>query len=104
MSKLFAIDPKPPVLWVRGANDQIVADGSMFDIGTLGKMGAVPGYPGEDVMPPQPMVSQTRAVLEQYAQSGGEFKEVVFDECGHTPYIEKPDAFNQHFHDHIGAS
>jgi pimeloyl-ACP methyl ester carboxylesterase len=98
------IDPKPPVLWIRGANDQIIADGSMFDVGTLGKMGVLPGYPGEDVFPPQPMVGQTRAFLERYAAAGGAFQEIVFEECGHSPYIEKPDDFNKHFHDHIGAS
>ncbi|MEL6152014.1 MAG: alpha/beta hydrolase [Chloroflexota bacterium] len=101
---LYRIDPKPSVLWIRGADDQIVANQSMFDIATLGKLGVVPGYPGEDVMPPQPMIDQTRAVMEQYAAAGGSFEEVVFEECGHTPYIEKPDAFNELLHRHIGAS
>ena len=31
-----------------------------------GSLGAVPGWPGEDVFPPQPMVAQIRAVLERY--------------------------------------
>jgi pimeloyl-ACP methyl ester carboxylesterase len=80
---------KPPVLWVRGANDQIVSDSSLFEFGTLGKLGAVPGWPGEEVYPPQPMVGQTRAVLEQYAANGGAYREVVLDDCGHSPYVEK---------------
>src|SRR5688500_8451176 len=46
---------KPPVLWIRGADDAIVSDTSLFDLGFLGKLGAVPGWPGEDVFPPQPM-------------------------------------------------
>lgn len=104
VSKLYAITPKPPVLWIRGADDQIVANESLFDIATLGKLGAVPGYPGEDVFPPQPMIDQTRSVLEKYAAAGGTFAEVVFENCGHTPYLEKPDAFNTAFHKHIGAS
>ncbi|NDJ34914.1 MAG: alpha/beta hydrolase [Chloroflexi bacterium] len=98
ISKLYAVDPKPHILWIRGAEDQIVSDGSMFDLGTLGKLGAVPGWPGEEVFPSQPMVSQTRAVLEKYAEAGGSFEEVVFEDCGHTPFIEKPDAFNEKFH------
>ena len=84
---------KPPVLWVRGANDQIVSDSSLFEFGTLGKLGAVPGWPGEEVYPPQPMVGQTRAVLDQYAANGGAYREAVLDDCGHSPYVEKPDDF-----------
>jgi pimeloyl-ACP methyl ester carboxylesterase len=101
---LLKLEKKPPILWIRGIDDQIIADGSMFDIATLGKLGAVRGYPGEDVFPPQPMVSQTRNVLEQYAANGGHFEEIAFAACGHTPFIEKPDNFNQHLHQHIGAT
>lgn len=103
VTRLYSIDPKPSVLWVRGADDQIVSDASLFDIGTLGKLGAVPGWPGDDVFPSQPMIGQTRAVLEQYQASGGSFEEIVFDETGHSPYIEKPEEFNKHFHGHIQA-
>lgn len=95
---LYTIDPKPAILWVRGAEDQIVSDASMFDMANLGKLGFVPGYPGEDSHPPQPMVSQTRDVLTKYASTGGLFREVVIDDAGHTPYLEKPDEFNQVFH------
>jgi hypothetical protein len=42
----------------------IVSDNSFFDFGTLGKLGYVPGWPGEEVYPPQPMVGQTRSMLE----------------------------------------
>ena len=35
------------------------------------RSGAVPGWPGADVYPPQPMVAQIRAVLERYAEAGG---------------------------------
>ena len=84
---------KPPILWIRGANDQIVSESSLFEFGTLGKLGAVPGWPGEEVYPPQPMVGQTRAVLEQYAVNGGDYREAVLDGCGHSPYVEKPGDF-----------
>lgn len=103
VSKLYAIDPKPPVLWVRGADDQIVSDASFFELGTLGAAGAVPGWPGADIFPAQPMVGQTRAVLETYAENGGKYEEVVLADTAHSPYIEKPDEFNKHFHAHIQA-
>lgn len=101
VSALTRITPKPAVLWIRGADDQIVSDTSLFDMGTLGALGAVPGWPGADVFPSQPMVSQTRAVLEAYQAAGGAYTELVFEACGHTPYIEKPEAFNEAFHAHI---
>lgn len=98
-SGMVDINPKPPVLWIRGAEDMIVSDNAMFDVAALGAMGAIPGHPGVDVCPPQPMIEQTRAVLEQYAANGGSFQEVILAETGHTPYIEKPAEFDQHFHE-----
>lgn len=78
------LSPAPRVLWIRGDSDQIVSDTSMFDFGYLGKLGAVPGWPGDEIFPPQPMVSQLRAVLER----GGNHHEVVYEACGHTPHLE----------------
>ncbi len=77
VSAFAEIAPKPPVLWVRGADDQIVGDASLFDLGTLGQLGAVPGWPGAEIFPPQPMVSQMRAVLEAYQANGGSYREEV---------------------------
>ena len=77
------------------SDDQIVGDMSLFDFGTLGKFGYVPGWPGDDVYPPQPMVGQTRKVLEQYAANGGKFWEKVIADTGHSPKIEKPDEFTE---------
>lgn len=80
---------KPPVLWLRGERDQVVSDASMFDFGTLGKLGVVPGWPGEQVLPPQPMDAQTRAVFTEYAARGGEFREVALDSAHGLP-LEVP--------------
>jgi pimeloyl-ACP methyl ester carboxylesterase len=93
----IATNPKPPILWVRGDSDQIVGDNSLFDMGTLGMLELVPGWPGAEVYPPQPMVGQTRAVLEQYQAQGGSFRELVIADTGHCPYIEKPDEFMAEF-------
>ena len=95
---------KVPVLWVRGSDDLIVSDTSFFDFGTLGSMDLVPGWPGAEVHPPQPMIGQTRAVLESYASAGGAYQEVVIAETAHTPFIEKPDEFDAAFHAHLNAN
>ncbi|MBP6789019.1 MAG: alpha/beta hydrolase [Candidatus Promineofilum sp.] len=94
---------KPPILWIRGDSDQIVADNSLFDFGTLGMLGAVPGWPGADVFPPQPMLAQTRAVLERYQANGGRYQEVVIADAGHSPHIEQPEAFMEAFLGHLEA-
>jgi pimeloyl-ACP methyl ester carboxylesterase len=93
VERFINADPKPHILWVRGDSDMIVSDSSFFDFGTLGKLGYVPGWPGEEVYPPQPMVSQTRHVLDEYQAKGGSYEEVVIAETGHTPYVEKPEEF-----------
>jgi pimeloyl-ACP methyl ester carboxylesterase len=84
---------KPPILWVRGDSDQIVSDLSVFEFGTLGQLGLVPGWPGEEIYPPQPMVSQTRAVLDAYRANGGRYDEFVVQDAAHSPHIEQPDVF-----------
>lgn len=90
---LAGIDPKPPVLWIRGDADQIVSDSSFFDAGFLGQIGELPDWPGEDVYPPQPMNAQTRDVLESYVDGGGSYTEEVFADVGHSPHVERPERF-----------
>jgi len=90
-SDLAAINPKPSILWIRGADDQIVSDTSFFDFGFLGQLGAVPGWPGTDVYPAQPMIAQIHTVLDNYRADGGAYHEVVLADCGHSPHIEKQD-------------
>lgn len=85
------VDSTPPVCWIRGSEDQVVANGSLFEAGFLGQIGEIPGWPGEEVYPPQPMVTQTRDLLEEYEDAGGEYEEVVVDGAGHSPHIEQPD-------------
>jgi pimeloyl-ACP methyl ester carboxylesterase len=93
LDDLHLIDPKPPILWLRGADDQIVSDTSMFDLAHLGQLGAIPNWPGPETHPPQPMITQTRAVLDTYASAGGTYEEVAFTDCGHSPHLEKPAEF-----------
>ncbi|HEX6269011.1 MAG TPA: alpha/beta hydrolase [Anaerolineales bacterium] len=93
VERFISASPKPHILWIRGDSDMIVSDNSFFDFGTLGKLGYVPGWPGEEIYPPQPMVSQVRYILDQYKSKGGSYEEVVIADTAHTPYIEKPDEF-----------
>lgn len=81
-----------PVLWVHGADDAVVADRSMADLGYLGELGAVPGWPGDE-FPPQPMKAQLRAMLAQARAAGGTVTEEEFPGCGHSPHLEHPARF-----------
>ena len=101
VNELYTAVPKTNVLWIRGSHDLAVSDNAASDPATVGAMGLLPGYPGPEVYPPQPMLKQTRAVLEKYAANGGAYREVVIEDAGHIPYIEKLDEFNKHFHKHI---
>jgi pimeloyl-ACP methyl ester carboxylesterase len=93
VSGIADLPAKPPVLWIRGDADLIVSDTSVFDLAFLGSIGAVPGWPGAEEFPPQPMVTQTRAVLDRYAAAGGAYREVVLPGVGHSPHVERPQEF-----------
>jgi pimeloyl-ACP methyl ester carboxylesterase len=90
---LLALADKPPIVWIRGDADVIVSDTSLFDLAYLGQIGAVPGWPGAQTCPPQPMVGQMRMVLDHYREDGGAAHELVYAGVGHSPHIERPDEF-----------
>ncbi|MGW2514143.1 alpha/beta fold hydrolase [Streptomyces scopuliridis] len=89
---LHLIHPRPPVLWVRGEDDVIVSDTSVFDLAHLGAVGAVQGWDGT---PAQPMVAQTRHVLDRYAAAGGRVREVAVADAGHAVHLERPEEFRE---------
>src|SRR4051812_72556 len=101
VSGITELAVKPPVLWIRGDADQIVSDTSVFDLAFLGSVGEVPGWPGKGVFPPQPMVTQTRAVLDRYAASGGRYREVLLPGVGHSPHVERPQEFTIALLEHL---
>lgn len=96
-SGIADINPKPPVLWTHGTADIVVSDASAWEMGTLGKLGYVPGWPGEEVYPPQPMVTQIRNVLEKYKAAGGRVQMEMFEGSGHGPLFDAADRWSALF-------
>lgn len=88
LDALADIAPKPPILWIRGDADVVISDASAMDAAAPGRTDAIAGYPGAQAAPPQPMLAQTRAVLDTYRRSGGDYREVVVPGAGHAPHLE----------------
>jgi pimeloyl-ACP methyl ester carboxylesterase len=101
VNQLYATEPKVNVLWVRGSHDLAVSDAAASCPGALGAAGLMPNWPGMDVYPPQPMLGQICHVLDNYAAAGGSYREVIIEDAGHVPFIERPEAFNKILHEHI---
>jgi pimeloyl-ACP methyl ester carboxylesterase len=95
LTKLVNATPKPDVLWIHGGKDQTISNESIHDFGYLGSKGIIAGWPGKDIFPQQPMVAQIRMVLKAYEQANGRYREVIIDEAGHCPFIEKPKTFRE---------
>jgi pimeloyl-ACP methyl ester carboxylesterase len=93
-----------PLLWIRGDEDQVVSDASMFDFGTLGRLKVAPHWPGEATFPPQPQIGQTRAVFERRRAHGGQVQEVVLHGVGHGPLIERADEVARALVDHAAGA
>ncbi len=100
-SAIVDLEPKPPVLWTHGEVDIVVADGSAWEIGALGAAGHVPGWPGEDVVPPQPMVSQLRDVFARYAENGGRARTEILPGAGHGPLFDSQETWTALFFEHL---
>ena len=103
-TRVVDLDPKPPVLWTHGAEDSVVSDTSMQDLGTLGELGYVPGWPGADVFGSQPMVSQIREVLGRYAAAGGRVRTEIVPGAGHSPHLEQQQLWESVFWEFIGTA
>jgi predicted enzyme related to lactoylglutathione lyase len=73
-------------------------------MGTLGKMGVIPGWPGADVFAPQPMVAQIRAVLERYREAGGRVTMEMFEGSGHAPLFDATERWTTLFFDFLTSA
>lgn len=102
VSGIVDLAEKPPILWIYGTADAVVSDASFSDVNHLGAVGVVPGWPGDEVAPPQPMVSQTRDVLAAYTAAGGAVTEVPVEGAGHAVHLEQPARFRRALLTRIG--
>ena len=98
VSRILVNKNKVKVLWIYGADDVAVSNSAASDPGTWGPTGRLPGFPGADVYPPQPMMEQIRTLLEAYASQGGSYEEVAVEDSGHVPFITHQVEFNSVFH------
>ena len=87
-----------------GADDIAVCNTAASDPGTWGPTGRLPGFPGSEAYPPQPMMDQIRKMLDDYAAAGGAYEEVAIPGCGHVPFITDIEAFDRAFHAHLART
>lgn len=98
VERILAAETKIHTLWIYGADDLAVSNTAASDPGTWGPTGRLPGFPGSEVYPCQPMMDQIRKMLEDYVLAGGSYEEVSIPDCGHVPFITHPEEFNRAFH------
>lgn len=101
MEEFLEAQDKPPLLWIQGEDDNIIADKSFSDPGYQGKLELLDGWPGQKKFPPQPMQSQVAYALNQYKKRGGDIDEELIADSGHTPFIEKPEQTTQSIRSHM---
>ena len=101
VERILAATTKIHALWVYGAEDLAVSNMAASDPGTWGPTGRLPGFPGPEAYPPQPMMDQIRKMLDDYSAAGGSYEEVAIAGSGHVPFITHPDEFNRVFHAHL---
>ena len=83
----------------------IVSDTSLFDLNYLGQLGVIPGWPGADMAPAQPMVAQTRAVLRRHTPlPAAPYEEIAVPDCGHSAHLEHPDLVRTALLDHVSGT
>jgi pimeloyl-ACP methyl ester carboxylesterase len=104
LSQVLGSSLKPPILWIQGTDDPIISDTSQPDSGYQGKMGYRPDWPGDEVFPPQPMLSQVSYALDQYARASGTVEYLSVSGAGHTPFVEQPEPVQRSLVRHLGES
>jgi pimeloyl-ACP methyl ester carboxylesterase len=89
VERILAGEPKVHALWAYGAEDLAVSNTAASDPGTWGPTGRLPGFPGSEAYPPQPMMDQIRKLLDDYSAAGGSYEEVAI-EGYHPPRRVQP--------------
>lgn len=100
LSAFADLENVPPVLWTQGDLDAVVSDRAALDFAVLGEVGAVPGWPGQEQFPAQPMVSQMGDLL---ARAGGRVREETFTGAGHFLFTQFPEKFARLLAEHLAA-
>jgi pimeloyl-ACP methyl ester carboxylesterase len=95
LDQLTGAQQKPPLLWIYGTSDAIISDASLSDLGQQGKLGLRPDWPGGEIFPPQPLLTQVRFALDRYEQTGGTVERLVLPDVGHTPFLEAPEKVHE---------
>jgi hypothetical protein len=69
----------------------------------LGKADVVPGWPGPEVHPPQPMVDQLRGLFDRcaHAHAGADVTVELFEGSGHAPFIDAQERWQATFFDFL---
>lgn len=98
IERILVAERKVKVLWIYGADDVAVSNSAASDPGTWGPTGRIPGYPGPDEYPPQPMMDQIRLLLDNYRKCGGSYEEVAVEGSGHVPFLSHKEEFNRELH------
>jgi len=101
VERILAAEPRVHALWTYGAVDLAVSNSAASDPGTWGPTGLLPGFPGSDAYPSQPMMDQIRKILDDYSRHGGAYDEVAIEGSGHVPFITHPVEFSRVFHAHL---
>jgi pimeloyl-ACP methyl ester carboxylesterase len=104
VDRILEAEPKIHALWIYGADDLAVCNTAASDPGTWGPTGRLPGFPGSEAYPPQPMMDQIRKMLDDYAAAGGSYDEVAIPGCGHVPFITHIEEFDRAFHAHLAKT
>ncbi len=73
-------------------------------MGTLGSLGVIPGWPGEDAFAPQPMVTQIRDVLTAYGERGGRVQMTMYEGSGHFPPMDAQERWSAEFFDFLASA
>ena len=98
IERILAAEQKTKVLWIYGADDVAVSNSAASDPGTWGPTGRIPGYPGPEEYPCQPMMDQIRTLLDEYSKRGGSYEEAPVEGSGHVPFLSHKKEFNSTFH------
>jgi pimeloyl-ACP methyl ester carboxylesterase len=101
VERILAAEPRVHALWIYGADDLAVSNTAASDPGTWGPTGRLPGFPGSEAYPPQPMMDQIRKMLDDYRDQGGSYDELAIANSGHVPFITHPEEFDRVFHAHL---